>query len=64
MKASELITILQDAIDKYGDLPVMQFDEHLYERDDFFVVPLDNKELEPTNPKAKEPVKFWIDLSY
>lgn len=30
MKASELITLLQDAIDKYGDLPIRyeDFNEH------------------------------------
>lgn len=33
MKASELITLLQDAIDKYGDLPILTGDYQFGEQD-------------------------------
>lgn len=63
MKASELITLLQDAIDKYGDLPVTnEFSPGL--DSDFELFILDDEGLEVEEDKgAGQPIEFYLECT-
>lgn len=67
MKSSKLITLLQDAIDKYGDLPVHVNDTQRGLDFDPVVDVLDNEGYSPEQKDYfKEPYEIWItcDIEY
>lgn len=60
MKASELITLLQDAIDKYGDLPLSNDDSEIGETPklDFQLTPMD----EVGSRNDHKPTEFFFEV--
>jgi hypothetical protein len=53
MKASELIVLLQDAIDKYGDVEIFAYDEQDEDGKDAHLFQLGWKLSKPNRPKPE-----------